>query len=168
MKPTKNNYFCRDSGRSKMLFKTEKNAKNFIKFNKAEIQEENGYSPVRVYYCMFCNGWHTSSNPKEIGQSKNEFLYEKYRIKNGPSIKYSNKGRAELLIEERLENLTRHLNNLPLEEIKTYLEENIKQLNTKIDELLKVGKRANETQLKDLRYDLQVLYKIRKQKGLKN
>ena len=33
MKPTKNNFFCLDSNKTKMRFETEKKALNFIKFS---------------------------------------------------------------------------------------------------------------------------------------
>lgn len=63
MKPTKNRIFCPDCTRPKLLFKTEKQANNFIRFNAEEIAEENGYAPVRSYYCPLCGGWHVTSNP---------------------------------------------------------------------------------------------------------
>ena len=37
MKPTKNRVYCRDCGRVKMLFETEKQADTFIRFNRDEI-----------------------------------------------------------------------------------------------------------------------------------
>jgi hypothetical protein len=75
MKPTKNRIYCNDSGRIKMLFETEKKANLFIKFNSEEIESESGYSPIRVYFCISCNGWHVTS--KEDHQdmiSKTEYL----------------------------------------------------------------------------------------------
>lgn len=41
MKPTKNRVYCRDCGRVKMLFETEKQADTFIRFNREEIAEFN-------------------------------------------------------------------------------------------------------------------------------
>lgn len=61
MKPIKNRYHCVFSGRVKMLFETEKKAKNFMKFNNDTIESENGYKPVRAYFCICCNGWHLTS-----------------------------------------------------------------------------------------------------------
>jgi hypothetical protein len=61
MKPTKNKMFCRDYGKTKMLFETEKKAENFMKFNNDEIESESGYSPKRSYYCLCCGGWHITS-----------------------------------------------------------------------------------------------------------
>lgn len=56
MKPTKNRYFCPQSGRIKMKFETEKKAENFIKFNSSEI--DTGDAKLRVYYCTTCGGYH--------------------------------------------------------------------------------------------------------------
>lgn len=79
MKPTKNRVFCKDCGRHKMLFETEKKAETFIRFNSEEIDTESGYSPVRSYYCMFCNGWHVTSKSETLRlKSKTEVIIEKY------------------------------------------------------------------------------------------
>jgi len=63
-----------------MLFETEKEANTFIKFNGNEIEEETGYKPERSYYCIACNGWHTSSI-KEIRnvKSRTEIILEEYK-----------------------------------------------------------------------------------------
>ena len=61
MKPTKNRIHCNNSGKVRMLFETEKKANLFIKFNSEEIESESGYSPVRAYFCISCNGWHVTS-----------------------------------------------------------------------------------------------------------
>lgn len=66
MKPTKNRVYCRDCGRVKMLFETEKQADTFIRFNREEIEERAGYCPARSYFCIICNGWHVTSK-KEHG-----------------------------------------------------------------------------------------------------
>ena len=47
MKPTKNNFFCFDSNKTKMRFETDKKALNFIKFNSQEIEKETGKAPTR-------------------------------------------------------------------------------------------------------------------------
>lgn len=54
MKPTKNRVYCRDCGRVKMLFETEKQADTFIRFNREEIEERAGYCPARSYFCYIC------------------------------------------------------------------------------------------------------------------
>lgn len=65
MKPTKNRFFCRACGKAKMLFETERQALNYIRFNSEEVTEENGHAPVRAYYCNVCMGWHVTSNRNE-------------------------------------------------------------------------------------------------------
>ena len=60
MKPSKRIY-CRECGRSKLLFETEQKALRFIKFNADEIEAETGRKPERDYYCVCCGGWHTTS-----------------------------------------------------------------------------------------------------------
>ncbi|MDR3169022.1 MAG: hypothetical protein LBU27_04620 [Candidatus Peribacteria bacterium] len=50
MKPTKNRVFCGDCGKVKMLFKAEKKAENFIRFNSEEILKEQGTAPIRSYF----------------------------------------------------------------------------------------------------------------------
>ena len=52
MKPTKNNFFCLDSNKTKMRFETEKKALNFIKFNSHEIEKETG----KVFKLTLTNG----------------------------------------------------------------------------------------------------------------
>ncbi len=65
MKPTKNQYFCVDCNRPKMLFATKKKALRCIELNGDEIYENSGRRPVRAYYCMACGGWHITSNPEK-------------------------------------------------------------------------------------------------------
>ena len=76
MKPNKSFVYCTDSNRRKMLFETEKKAENFMKFNNEEIEKESGYSPQRSYYCIFCTGWHLTSNKKILLSSTKEKLVE--------------------------------------------------------------------------------------------
>ena len=64
MKPIKNRYHCVFSGRVKMLFKTEKKANTFMKFNNDDIESENGFKPIRAYFCICCNGWHLTSKQR--------------------------------------------------------------------------------------------------------
>ena len=80
MKPTKNRVYCRDCGRVKMLFETEKQADTFIRFNREEIEERAGYCPARSYFCIICNGWHVTSK-KEHGHliSKSEKILGDYK-----------------------------------------------------------------------------------------
>ena len=60
MKPSKRIY-CRECGRSKLLFETEQKALRFIKFNADENEAETGRKRERAYYCECCGGWHTTS-----------------------------------------------------------------------------------------------------------
>lgn len=62
MKPSKNNVYCIRAQHTKMLFPTESKANNFIRFNAEEIQKENGFAPVRSYFCESCGGWHVTSH----------------------------------------------------------------------------------------------------------
>lgn len=66
MKPIKNRFYCEDCGRVKMLFKTSKEANTFIKFNSDKILENNGYKPVRNYFCVYCGGWHITSRKGDL------------------------------------------------------------------------------------------------------
>ena len=59
MKP-KNRIYCASSGKSKLLFATEKKALTYLKFNYDEILQKNGIAPIRAYYCECCMGWHTT------------------------------------------------------------------------------------------------------------
>ena len=60
MKPSKRIY-CRECGREKIVFETEKKALNCIKWNAEEIESESGRRPVRAYYCECCGGYHVTS-----------------------------------------------------------------------------------------------------------
>lgn len=66
MKPHRNFIYCVASKKSKILFESQSKADNFIKFNAAEIEEENEKAPVRSYYCQLCCGWHVTSNPSTV------------------------------------------------------------------------------------------------------
>jgi len=79
MKPIKNRFFCKDCGKSKMLFETEKKANTFIKFNSDEILSETGFSPTRSYFCLFCNGWHVTSMEEKLNKtSRTEKVLDLY------------------------------------------------------------------------------------------
>jgi hypothetical protein len=79
MKPTKNKIFCKDCGRVKMKFETKIEADTFISFNSENIESENGYSPDRSYYCMFCGEYHVTSKNDVINiKSKTERIIELY------------------------------------------------------------------------------------------
>lgn len=55
---------CPDCGKPKMLFSTEKEAQNFIKWNSSEM--EHGQT-LRPYYCPACCGYHISHKKHYTG-----------------------------------------------------------------------------------------------------
>lgn len=75
MKPSRNRIYCKELGRAKMLFPSEKKANNFIRFNADEIIKETGKAPVRCYYCNSCAGWHVTSNP-----DKEYYIEKQYQV----------------------------------------------------------------------------------------
>lgn len=104
MKPTKNRVFCKDCGRLKMLFESEKKADTFIKFNSTEIEEESGFKPERSYYCVYCAGWHTTSQKDYIEiKSKTEVVVDLYQKR--VDFKKVEQQRIEPLLEEIKERL---------------------------------------------------------------
>ena len=59
--PYRNKVYCSCCGKNKILFQDKSKADNFIKFNSESILAENGYAPIRSYYCSLCGGWHVTS-----------------------------------------------------------------------------------------------------------
>lgn len=57
--PTRNRYFCNAIGRTKMLFKTEAEAKLYLAYNWS-VQEDGSSKPCRAYRCNCCDGWHVT------------------------------------------------------------------------------------------------------------
>lgn len=169
MKPTKNKVFCKDCERTKMLFDTEKKAENFIKFNKAEIEEESGFAPQRCYYCIFCGGWHLTSIKDKIGSSKKEQLLEKYlsekkatKIKNQPkSSKIENQKKRNKIINE----LESKIKEMDTSQKELFFAENINTLNKEIEQLLNSNSITEKEKLKDLRQRLEINNIVRKQNG---
>lgn len=78
MKPTRSRIYCRDSGKSKILFETQKKADNFIRFNAEEIASASGFSPVRSYFCISCGGYHVTSKETNPEVSRSEKVLEEY------------------------------------------------------------------------------------------
>lgn len=62
MRPT-HRVVCGNTRRLKLVFATEEKALNFIKYNAEDIKQQNGYAPIRAYYCTSCGGWHVTSKP---------------------------------------------------------------------------------------------------------
>lgn len=170
MRPIKNKIFCTDCGRSKMLFETEKKALNFIKFNNEEITDESGFCPQRAYYCLFCDGWHTTSIKVDIGISKKEKLFEQYQqeknnkckaIINQNSINKNEK--TDKLIEYNRYWESR-INDIEQTEKESFFIENISTINNEIKLLLHNSDSCKE-KLKELRQNLEILSIIRKKHG---
>ena len=59
--PYRRRAYCSGCKKTKALFSEKEQADNFIKYNQEAILRENGYAPVRSYYCPFCLAWHVTS-----------------------------------------------------------------------------------------------------------
>jgi len=118
MKPTKNRVFCKECGRVKMLFETEKKAQLFMKFNNEEIAAENGHAPTRAYFCESCGGWHLT----HIAEAP-----------QGPS-------RTEKVIEQMIEhqNTTREIMRTQHEKVKAAQKENEDYVTSQLSEIDKL------------------------------
>lgn len=64
MTKIKKRIFCRDCGREKHVFESEKKALKFIEWNGQEIEEQGGKRPIRSYFCQTCGGYHVTSGYK--------------------------------------------------------------------------------------------------------
>lgn len=69
--------FCTQCARPKQLFPSQVKAEQYLVHNRDMIFSENGYSPIRSYYCENCRGWHTTSLTVHEHDMKKE---EKERI----------------------------------------------------------------------------------------
>ena len=68
---------CPECFKQKMLFDTQKQADNFIKWNGDDIDTHGG--ELRSYYCQACGGWHISSKPyKKVYEHSTENLIKRY------------------------------------------------------------------------------------------
>ena len=145
MKPTKNRFFCNDCGKIKMLFETEKNADNFIKFNREEIEEETGDKPERSYYCIACAGWHITSK-KELWtvKSKTEKIIEQYEAVQETKRKMHLE-RKKLQEEKKKQNERK---KLEIEKIRKSEQQKLKTELKKHAEQQKLKKRAEQEELK--------------------
>jgi len=72
MKPIKNKYYCFGSNRVKMKFETQTKAERFIYFNSNDILLENGFAPIRTYFCETCQAWHLTSKELILKDEKNK------------------------------------------------------------------------------------------------
>lgn len=99
MKPTKNRIFCLVINRPKMLFKTEKEANRFIKFNEEAVRNEGkkNFKNLRAYYCISCGGWHITSlqlTKKQINEKDDRINKIIDHKKKEREIKLANEERA--------------------------------------------------------------------------
>lgn len=78
MKPKHNRVMCPECFREKMLFETQKQADNFIKWNGDDIDTDGG--ELRSYYCPACGGYHITSKPFKPSYKHNtENLIKRYK-----------------------------------------------------------------------------------------
>ena len=77
MKP-KHRVMCPECFKQKMLFETQKQADNFIKWNGDDI--DTGGGELRSYYCPACGGYHITSKPyKPAYEHNTENLIRRYK-----------------------------------------------------------------------------------------
>lgn len=140
MKPTKR-IMCPDCMRQKMLFETERKAKDFIRWNGKEI--EHGES-LRAYYCPACCGWHISHHRySSVYDSNTTNLIGAYNH----SINLHGKKKIDILIhqENKDGDARRIFDSLPVEirqtplkkRVRKYLTSFFKENNMKEDGMLR-------------------------------
>lgn len=56
--------YCPASRKEKLRFETETKAYRYIEYNSERISIENGYAPIRAYWCKECGCWHVTSKKK--------------------------------------------------------------------------------------------------------
>jgi hypothetical protein len=148
MKPTKNRVMCPECFKQKMLFETQKQADNFIKWNGEEIDTNGG--TLRSYYCPACGGYHISSKPyKKAYEHNTENLIKRYEK---DVLVKDRTMRIEIDLPKEVSEL---LENLPSDvdsktKLKAYITEQVKvkgmsiqeeqDVRTYINKLIKSGK----------------------------
>lgn len=76
---------CPECFKQKMLFDTQKEADNFIKWNGDEI--DTGGGELRSYFCPACGGYHISSKPYKPSYDHNtENLIKRYEKSTNKGI----------------------------------------------------------------------------------
>jgi hypothetical protein len=77
MKPKHNRVMCPECFKQKMLFETQKQADNFIKWNGEDIDTNGG--ELRSYFCPACGGYHITSKPyRKVYEHNTENLIKRY------------------------------------------------------------------------------------------
>lgn len=133
----KNRVFCRECSRPKMLFESEKKAQLFMKYNNEDFDAENGYVPVRAYYCEACCGWHlTHIAVAFVGPSKTEQALERMRTSikiNKESSKKISVIRSEISnkVVSQLAIIDKHIANNENTEAKKLIDELLEMNKTK-------------------------------------
>lgn len=133
----RNIVYCAESRKNKILFESEKKANDFIRYNSETIENENGYAPVRAYYCEICGGWHLTSleeNPYRRGNSWARWALKEKQVideqdaalKAGKNAKKNNASTPALIAvcEDKQENaaeITKEIKALFYEEMETFL-----------------------------------------------
>jgi DNA polymerase-3 subunit delta' len=115
-----------------MLFKSEKKAENFIKYNSDEILNETGIAPVRAYYCPFCGGWHITSSAVQYTRKNSD------RYLSAVSFWGQNKQHLKQVSKEMKDemlDLMRYMDQMELYEVVDAIKR-INNYKTDIDEFL--------------------------------
>lgn len=152
-----------------MLFETEKEANNFIRFNKEEIEAESGFSPKRSYYCLFCDGWHTTSLEGMIGQSKNERLFDQLqKEKEARKLKKGKGQGAEdaQAREEKMHEIEKQIKEMSTSHKEMFFATAIADLIQQIEPLRNSANPGEMEKIKELRLNLELYYTVRKKHGL--
>lgn len=99
MKPNNNRVMCPECFKQKMLFETQKQADNFIKWNGEDIDTHGG--ELRSYFCPACGGYHITSKPyREVYEHNTENLIKRYEKALEAKLKRPKVSKAEEIEEE--------------------------------------------------------------------
>lgn len=96
--PTHNRIYCTEARKQKFQFATKEAAEAFIAYCADTIMAQNGFAPVRSYWCKACKCYHVSSQQKSKFESR---AYNKDVYNNEPRSK--EKTRASHRTLNRLE-----------------------------------------------------------------
>jgi len=112
----RNRDFCPRCGKPKFRFETRKQAEQYLAYNCEAILQENGYAPVRAYYCHTCGCWHVTSmpytgkEPSDATATRHEMRKIKQRVahlehllnQTFRALRYGDLSRAETLCNDCL------------------------------------------------------------------
>lgn len=71
--PTHNRIYCADARKMKLQFATKEAAETFIAYCADTIMVQNGFAPVKSYWCKTCKCYHVSSQ-QEIKQTSRVYI----------------------------------------------------------------------------------------------